>query len=58
MDKLLDETRATADPDKRHALYEDANRLIAAAQPAIWTFTDAQFVAAHTVFNSVMATLP
>lgn len=40
VDKLLDEARVTADPATRLGMYEEANRLIAADQPAIWTYTE------------------
>lgn len=58
VDKLLDEARSTAAPDKRQALYEEANRLIAADQPAIWTFTDVQFVAANDCVQNFHSSKP
>jgi peptide/nickel transport system substrate-binding protein len=58
VDKLLDEARATAGPDKRQALYEEANRLIVADQPAIWTFTDVQFVAANDCIQNFRSSKP
>ncbi len=39
VDELLDQARITGDPDVRAQLYAEAQKLIAADQPAIWTFT-------------------
>ena len=40
VDKLLDDARSTGDAAKRIEMYQEANRLIAADQPAIWTYTE------------------
>jgi peptide/nickel transport system substrate-binding protein len=39
VDSLLDEARVTADPAARTELYNEAQTLIAADQPAVWTYT-------------------
>jgi peptide/nickel transport system substrate-binding protein len=39
VDSALDEARVTADPDTRTELYDEAQRLIAADQPSVWTYT-------------------
>jgi peptide/nickel transport system substrate-binding protein len=39
VDRLLDEARVTGNPDTRTDLYDEAQRLIAADQPSVWTYT-------------------
>ncbi len=39
VDALLDEARVTGDPDARSELYNEAQRLIAADQTSVWTYT-------------------
>lgn len=39
VDSLLDEARVTGDPAVRTELYNEAQTLISADQPAVWTFT-------------------
>jgi peptide/nickel transport system substrate-binding protein len=39
VDTLLDEARVQSDPEARLASYNEAQTLIAADQPAVWTFT-------------------
>lgn len=39
VDELLDTARVTGDPDQRTEMYNEAQTLIAADQPAVWTFT-------------------
>ncbi len=58
VDQVLDEGRTTADPDQRLALYAEANRLIAADQPAIWTFTEQQFVGASDCIQHFQSSPP
>ncbi len=40
VDTLLDEARITGDEAKRLEMYQQINRLVAADQPAIWTYTE------------------
>lgn len=40
VDKLLDEARSIGDEAKRMELYAEAQKLIAADQPAVWTYTE------------------
>ena len=58
VDKLLDEARATAAPDKRQTLYAEAQRLITADQPAIWAFTDVQLVVVNNCIQNFRSSKP
>jgi peptide/nickel transport system substrate-binding protein len=45
VDKLLDEGRTTVDPDKRRAIYQQADKAIAEAAPALFLFTRTAYFA-------------
>ena len=45
VDEALDEARVTSDEDARMALYAEAQTLIAADQPAVWTYTENTLIA-------------
>ncbi len=45
VDELLDQARVLGDQDKRMELYAEAQKLIAADQPAIWTYTENSLMA-------------
>jgi len=47
VDKLLDDARTSSDEAARLDLYAQAQTLIAADQPAIWTYTENTLIAAH-----------
>lgn len=47
VDKLLDDARVSSDEAARLDLYAQAQTLIAADQPAIWTYTESTLIAAH-----------
>ncbi|MCE7986301.1 MAG: ABC transporter substrate-binding protein [Caldilinea sp. CFX5] len=47
VDKLLDEARVLGDEAQRMEKYAEAQRLIAADQPAVWTYTENTMIAAH-----------
>jgi peptide/nickel transport system substrate-binding protein len=47
VDALLDEARVLGDEAQRMEKYAEAQRLIAADQPAVWTYTENTMIAAH-----------
>jgi peptide/nickel transport system substrate-binding protein len=47
VDALLDEARVFGDEAQRMEKYAEAQRLIAADQPAVWTYTENTMIAAH-----------
>ena len=47
VDKLLDEARVLGDEAQRMEKYAEAQKLIAADQPSIWTYTENTMIAAH-----------
>jgi len=47
VDTLLDEARVLGNEAQRMEKYAEAQRLIAADQPAIWTYTENTMIAAH-----------
>lgn len=47
VDTLLDEARVLGDEAQRMEKYAEAQRLIAADQPAVWTYTENTMIAAH-----------
>ncbi len=47
VDELLDEARVLGDQEQRLAMYAEAQELIAADQPAIWTYTENTLIAMH-----------
>ena len=47
VDTLLDEARVLGDEAQRMEKYAEAQRLIAADQPAIWTYSENPMIAAH-----------